>query len=111
MACRDIAPGFLASFVSLFSTAPHHHRRGGRRVGPAEIGADLHIPDLAAAALLVIVGVLAFAVRADRTGIIDIVAQLPGVLDDHIHAVGIALAQMAAAGVVGPLAAELDHAA
>src|SRR5712692_10005813 len=102
-------PGIVLS--PLFSAAPHDHRRPGRWVGPAEIGADLDIPDLAAAALLVIVGVPALAVRADRTGIIDVVAQLPGVLDDHVHAVGIALAEMAAAGVVGPLAAELDHAA
>ena len=80
-------------------------------IGPAEIGADLDIPDLAAAALAVVVGVLALAVGADRAGIVGVVAQLADVLDHHVHAVRVALAQMAAAGVVGPLAAELDRAA
>jgi len=47
--------------------------------------------------------------RGDK--IVGVVTQLPGVLDDHVHAVGVALAEMAARGVVGPLAAELDRAA
>src|ERR1700719_228803 len=97
--------------LSPLSAAPHDHRRRGRRVGPAEIGADLDIPHLTAAALAIIVGMLAFAVGADRTGIIRVMAQLAGVLDDHVHAVGVALAQMSAAGVVGPAPAELDRAA
>ncbi len=59
---------------------------------------------------LVVVGVLALAVGADRAGIVDVVAQLPHVLDHHVHAVGVALAQMAARGVVRPLAAERDRA-
>src|SRR5208282_1177582 len=70
-----------------------------------------HIPDLATAAFLVIVGVLALAVGPDRTGIIGVVPQLPGVFDHHVHAVGIALAQMASASIVGPSAAKLDRAA
>src|SRR5437868_13691102 len=101
-------PGIVPS--PCFSAAPHDHRRPRRWVGPAKIGADLDILDLAAAAFLVVVGVLALAVRPDRAGIVDVMAQLPGVLDDHVHAVRIALAQMAAAGVVRPLAAECDRA-
>src|SRR6266581_4194055 len=93
----------------LRSAAPHDHRRPGRRVGPAEIGADFDIPDLAATAFLVIVGVPALAVGADRAGIVGVMAQLPGVLDDHVHAVGVALAEMPARGVVGPPAAKLDR--
>src|SRR6202795_5418346 len=38
------------------SAAPHDHRRGGRRVGPAEIGADLDVLPLAAAAFAAIIG-------------------------------------------------------
>src|SRR5712692_3000064 len=91
------------------SAAPHDHRRAGRRVGPAEIGADLDIPDLAAAAFLVVVGMLPLAVGADRAGIVRVVAQLPGVFDHHVHAVRVALAQMPARRVVGPSAAELDR--
>ena len=94
----------------LLPAAAHDHRRRGRRIGPAEIGADFDILDLAAAAFAVVVGVLALAVGADRAGIVGVVAQLAGVLDDHVHAVGVALAQMAARGVVGPLAAERDRA-
>ena len=66
--------------------------------------------DLPAAALAVVVGVLALAVGPDRTRIVDVVAQLAHVLDHHVEAVRVALAQMAAAGVVGPLAAEPDRA-
>src|SRR2546425_4731611 len=95
----------------LRSAAPHDHRRPGRWVGPAEIGADFDIPDLAAAAFLVIIGVPALTVGADRAGIIGVMAQLPGVLDDHVHAVGVALAEVSAARVVRPSAAELDRAA
>ena len=69
-----------------------------------------HVLHLAAAALAVVVGVLALAVRPDRTGIVDVVAQLAHVLDHHVHAVRVALAQMAAAGVVRPLAAQPDGA-
>src|SRR6516164_2487934 len=101
----------IAIFFSVRSAAPHDHRRGGRRVGPAKIGADLDVPDLTASAFAVIVGVLALAVGADRAGIIGVVTQLSGVLDDHVHAVGVALAEMSAAGIVGPPAAELDRTA
>ena len=51
------------------------------------------------------------ALGPERTGIIDLAAQLANVLDHQIHAVGIALAELAAAGVVGPLGAETGDAA
>src|SRR5262249_26499534 len=88
----------------------HDHRRRGRRVGPAEIGADLDVLDLAAAAFLVVVGVLPFAVGADWAGIVGVVAELPRVLGHHVHAVGLALAQVTDRGVVWSLAAEVDRA-
>src|ERR1700722_6477546 len=91
-------------------TLAHDHRRRGGRVGPAEIGADLHVFDLAAAAFLVVEIVLSLAVWPHRAGIVDIVAQLAGILDHHVHAVGVALAEMTARSVIGPLAAEGDRA-
>src|SRR5882672_7410276 len=89
---------------------PHHHGRAGAGHRPAEVGRHFGVPDLAAAALAVVVGVAALAVRSDRAGIIDVVAQLPDVLHHHVDAVGVALAQVPARGVVRPLAAELDGA-
>src|SRR5271169_757918 len=97
--------------LSPLSAAAHDHRRGGRRIGPAEIGADLDVLYLAAAAFPIVVSMLALAVGADRAGIIGVVAQLAGVLDDHVHAVSVALAEMPAAGIVGPPSAELDRTA
>ena len=79
-------------------------------IGPAQVGGDLAVLHLAAAALAVVVGVLALAVGPDGAGVVDVVAQLAHVLDHHVHAVRVALAEMAAAGVVGPPAAELDGA-
>src|SRR6185503_19853270 len=92
------------------STAPHDHGRAGARHGPAEVGGHLAFLHLPAAAFLVVVSVLALAVGTHGAAVVDIVAQLAHVLDHHIHAVRVALAQMPAAGVVGPLAAELDGA-
>src|SRR4029077_2730654 len=66
---------------------------------------------LATATLAVIECVLAFAVAANRARIIGVVAQLAGVLDHHVHAMGVALAEMAAARIIRPLAAELDRTA
>src|SRR5262245_47421735 len=92
------------------STPPHDHGRAGARHGPAEVGGHLARLHLPAAALLVVVGVLALAVGTNGTRVVDVVAQLAHVLDHHVHAVRVALAQMPAAGVVGPLAAEADGA-
>src|SRR6476660_780168 len=92
------------------STAPHDHGRASARHGPAEVGGHLAFLHLPAAALLVVVGVLALAVGTHGAAVVDIVAQLAHVLDHHIHAVRIALAQMHATGVVGALAAEADGA-
>src|SRR4029078_3488497 len=92
------------------SAATHDHGRASARHGPAQVGGDLAPLDLPASAFLVVVGVLALAVGADGTAVVDVLAQLAHVLDHHVHAVRIALAQMPAAGVVGALAAELDGA-
>ena len=43
--------------------------------------------------------------------VVDGAAKLADVFDDHVHAVSVTLAQMAAAGVVGPSAAQVDYAA
>src|SRR6185295_13283972 len=86
--------------------APHDHGRARAGIGPAQVGRHLAVLDLAAAALAIVVGVLALAVRPDRAGIVGVVPELPHVLDHHVHAVRIALAEMAAAGVVGSPAAQ-----
>src|SRR6516225_10662321 len=92
------------------SPTPHDHGRSRARHRPAEIGAHLAVSNLTAATLPVVVGVLAPAVGANRAAVVDIVAQLADVFDHHVHAVGVALAQVPAAGIVGPLAAEADGA-
>src|SRR5581483_11082262 len=108
---RYSRPGWASSSPSpARSIAPHHHGRAGARHGPAEVGGDLASLDLPAAALPVVVGVPAPAVRADGAAVVGVVPQLAHVLDHHAHAVRVALAQMAAAGVVGPPAAEPDGA-
>src|SRR5262245_28746329 len=88
----------------------HDHGRPGSRIGPAQIGRQLALLDLPAAAFAIVVGVAALAVGPDRTGIVDVVAQLAHVLDHHVLAVGLALAEMAAARIVGPTAAEANRA-
>src|SRR6185436_12304919 len=92
------------------SAASHDHGRAGARHGPAEVSGHLAFLHLPAAALLVVVGVLALAVGTHWAAVVDIVAQLAHVLDHHIHAVRVALAQVSAAGVVGALAAEANGA-
>src|SRR5262249_11702647 len=62
------------------------------------------------ATLAVVIGVLAPAIAADRAAVIDVMTQLADVLDHHVHAVRIALAQMPAAGIVRPLPAEANGA-
>src|SRR4051794_5140417 len=91
-------------------TAPHDHGRAGAGIGPAQVGRQLGVLDLPAATLAIVVGVLSLAVGPDRTRIVGVVAQLAHVLDHHVDAVRITLAEMAAAGVVGPLAAEANGA-
>src|SRR5262245_53090657 len=92
------------------SIAPHDHRRPGARIGPAEVRGHLAVLHLPTAPFLVVVGVPAPAVRADGAAVVDVVAQLAYVFDHHVHAVRVALAQMAAAGVVGAPAPEPDGA-
>src|SRR5215510_15446797 len=92
------------------SAAPHDHGRAGARHGPAKIGGDLASLHLPAAAFIIVVGVLAFAIRPYRTAVVDVMTQLAHVLDHHVHAVRVALAQMPAAGVVRPPSAEADAA-
>src|SRR5215510_2447620 len=92
------------------SAAPHDHGRAGARHGPAKIGGDLASLHLPAAAFIIVVGVLAFAIRPYRTAVVDVMTQLAHVLDHHVHAVRLALAQMPAAGVVRPPSAEFDGA-
>ena len=61
---------------------------------------------LTAAALAVVECVLAPAVGPHRAAVVRIVTQLADVLDHHVDAVRVPLAEVAAAGVVGPRAAE-----
>src|SRR5206468_3849849 len=75
--------------------APHDHGGAGARHRPAHVAAHLGAFDLAAAALLVVVGVPSFAVGPDRTRVVGVVAQLAHVLDHHVDPVGVALAQVA----------------
>src|SRR5215470_10479462 len=90
--------------------ALHHHGRPSAGHRPAQIRTQLRILYLAASTFPVVIGVLAFAVGADRTGIVHVAAQLAHVLDDHIHTVGVALAEMATRGIVWPFSAKLDDA-
>src|SRR5258705_4751633 len=83
--------------------------RAGGRHRPAEIHGNAGVPTLPALARRVVVGVL--AVRRSRAGVVHGAPQLAHVLDDHAHAVGVALAEMPARGIVGPLPAQLDDAA
>src|SRR5262249_48335816 len=88
------------------STAPHDHGRAGARHRPAEIGRDFDVLHLSAAAFAVVMGMPALAVCSDGTGVVRIMAELAHILDHHVDAVGIALAEVAAAGVVGPPSAQ-----
>src|SRR5215203_5592144 len=89
---------------------PHDHGRPGARIGPAPVGRHLALLHLAAAALAVVIGVPALAVWPHGTGIVGVMAKLAHVLDHHVQPVRITLAEMTAAGVVGPPAAEPDRA-
>src|SRR6185503_15512797 len=83
--------------------------RAGRRHRPSEVHGDSGILDLPAAPRRVVVGVLALG--GAGAVVVHRAAELAHVLDHHAHAVGVALAEMAAGGVVGALAPQLDDAA
>ena len=63
---------YLISFCS--GAAAHDHGRTGAWRGPTQIGAYFYILDLSAAAFAIIIGVLAFTVRANRTAVVGLVA-------------------------------------
>src|SRR5262244_1769418 len=84
----------------------HDEGGAGWRHRPAEIHGDLRVLHLAALARRVVVAVLALG-RAGAV-IVDQAAELAHVLDDHAHAVRVALAEVAAGGVVRSLTAQLD---
>src|SRR6266851_6581319 len=84
----------------------HDEGGAGRRHRPAEIHGDPAVLDLAALARRVVVAVLALGPA--RAVVVGEPTELAHVLDDHAHAVGVALAEVAARCVVGPPAAELD---
>jgi len=90
--------------------APHAHGRARAGIGPAEIGRQLAVLDLPAAAFAIVVGVPSLAVGPDGARIVGVMAQLAHILDHHVQAVRVAFAEMAAAGVVRPLAAQPDRA-
>src|SRR6266436_10104839 len=81
----------------------------GRRHGPSEVHRDAGVPHLSAPPRSVVIAVLALG--PPRAGVVDLAAELADVLDHHRHAMGVALAEMAARGVVGTAAAQLDDAA
>src|SRR5262245_15274958 len=76
---------------------------------PAHVHRDLGLADLPAAARAVLVRV--DALGRPRAVVVDGAPELSHVLDHHAHAVGVALAEVSAARVVGPPPAELDRAA
>src|SRR5882672_8116172 len=90
--------------------ALHHHRRPCAGHRPAQIRTQLRILHLAAAPFPIVISMLARAVGSERTGIVYVAAQLAHVLNDHIHAVGVAFAEMPTRGIVRTTSAELDDA-
>src|SRR5437870_5358446 len=88
------------------SSSSQNERAPGGRHRPAEIHRDLGVLDLAAFAGRVIVGV--HAVGGLGTVVVGGAAELPHVLDDHVHAVRVAFAEVTARRVVGAFAAQLD---
>src|SRR5688572_602151 len=51
--------------------AAHNHGRSSTRHGPTEVRGHLDVLHLATLTFLVVVGVLALAVRADRAAVVD----------------------------------------
>src|SRR5207245_107831 len=88
------------------SLSPKDEGAARRRHRPAEVHRDLGVLDLTAPAGGVVVGVDSLC--GARAVVVDRPAELADVLDHHGHAVRVALAQVAARGVVGAPAAELD---
>src|SRR5262249_38153408 len=88
---------------------PQDQGAGERRGAPPHVHGQLDISDLTTAALAVVIGVL--AVGGARTVVIHLVAKLADVLYHHVHAMGVALAQVSAARVGGPPPPELKYAA
>src|SRR5512140_3631431 len=99
-------PRYSADII--FSPPSHDHGRSCAGHRPAEIGRDLGVFHLAAAALAIVVSMPAPAIGPDRTAIVGIVAELADVLDHHGDAVGVALTEMATRRVVGPFSTEHD---
>src|SRR5947207_15317154 len=90
------------------SSAQYQGAAEGRH-GPAQVHGDLGVLHLTATARRVVVRV--HALGGLRAVVVHGPAELAHVLDHHGHAVGVTLAEMAARGVVGAPAAELDDAA
>src|SRR5215472_13444155 len=81
---------------------------GGSRRGhrPSQIHGDLRVAHLPALLGRVVVAV--FALGRARTVVVDGAAELAHVLDDHGHAVRVALAQVPSRRIVRPATPELD---
>src|SRR5262249_17981580 len=88
------------------SSTSQNERASRGRHRPAEIHRDLRVLHLAALAGRVVIGV--HAVGGLWAVVVHGAAELAYVLDDHVHAVGVALAEVTAGGVVRALAAQLD---
>src|SRR4030095_11877142 len=104
----------ITRFMPRYSTeaiglVPHDEGGAGRWHRPAKIHGDACVPDLAALARRVVVGVL--AVLPARAVVVDLAAELPHGLDHPRDAMRVALAEVAARGVVRPPPAQLDDAA
>src|SRR4029077_5370602 len=98
--------GIRSSLSGLARLVTHDQGATGRGHGPAEVHRDLGVLDLTTMARRVVVGVHPFG--GARAVIVHGTAQLTHVLDHHRHAVGVALAEVAARSIIRALAAELD---
>src|SRR5712691_10197745 len=103
---RLVGPVSNRTSVGTRASVVHDESGAGGWHGPAEVHGDPTVLDLAAPTRRVIVAVLSLG-RAGAV-VVHAPAELAHVLDDHAHAVRIALAEVAARSVVGPPAAQLD---
>src|SRR4029453_6680759 len=101
-----VFPVSLVRIARASAGRPHHHCRPECRRAPAQIGGVAHVAHLAAAALAVVVGVGGLAAGAARAGVVGVAGELAHVPDPHVAAVGVPLAEVTAAGVIGTAAAE-----